>query len=540
MANLYELDSHNNQGQDHADINDKVEPRNHMVPDPIAAEHWDQNSQPNFPTTANNDSSLSYSRLEEDPRASGYASSDFEDGISAITLCDGEYTVEEAVDAMGFGWFQIMISGIVGFNWMADAFEIMLVSVLSDKLMCEWHLGPWEQALITTFVFSGYFLGAPVWGLIGDKYGRRWTLGLSSFYIFLYGFLSAFSPTFAWVLILRGLVGVSLGGSSQSAVIYAEFLPAKRRGLCLVFLEVFWVLGACLEVFLALVIMPTLGWRYLLAFSSAPLLIFLFMMKFLPESTLYQQVSGDMSGAMETLKRISRMNSRPLPPGRLRRKVELKPKGAVRELFRTKELAITSILLLILWFCNAFLYYGIVLMSTEIFSSGNSCAAEPEPELECQAACKSLDSHGYLKLLESSFAEFPGIFLTLVAIEVLGRKWTMGVEMLIATLFVFLLLICSTSNVQLAIIFVARATISGAFQALYVYTPEVFPTHVRSIGMGLCVAASRMGAILTPFIAQVMIKHSVMITICTYGVFCLLASIVSVILPVETKGRILH
>lgn len=63
---------------------------------------------------------------------------------------------------------------------MADAFEIMLLSVLSDKLRCEWDLYPYQQALLTTIVFTGYFIGAPLWGMMGDKFGRK-KVGLVSF-----------------------------------------------------------------------------------------------------------------------------------------------------------------------------------------------------------------------------------------------------------------------------------------------------------------------------------------------------------------------
>lgn len=76
-----------------------------------------------------------------------------------------------------------------------------------------------------------------------------------------------------------------------SVTLYAEFLPTKQRAKCVVLLDVscsviviviiliyvlqcFWALGACFEVALALVVMPTLGWQWLLALSTGPLLAF--------------------------------------------------------------------------------------------------------------------------------------------------------------------------------------------------------------------------------------------------------------------------
>ncbi|XP_030837390.1 synaptic vesicle 2-related protein [Strongylocentrotus purpuratus] len=451
-----------------------------------------------------------------------------------------EYTVEEAIDALGFGWFQIRTAGIVGFQVMADAFEIMLISVLSIKLKCEWKLSSWQQALFTTVVFGGYFLSAPLWGMVADKLGRRTTLYLCSFYIFYFGALSSFSPNYFWLLFLRGLVGFGLGGASQGVTILAEFLPSKTRGLCLVFISVFWVTGVCLQVIISMIVVPTLGWRYLMFFSSLPLLIFMLFLKFVPESILFQQGMGNMTGAMKTLKMISRLNKRPLPPGRLKISVEIKPKGKITELCKTKSLTTSTCILLVLWFFTAFLYYGIVLMSTELFSSGNTCASEPEPDLVCFAGCRTLDRKGYLEILVTSLAEYPGTIVTFIIIEWFGRRKTISFEMFVASIFSCLLFLCTSSNIQMAFIFIVRAMIGGTFQTLYVYTPEVYPTHVRALSLGVCVSASRIGAILTPFVAQVLIKRSVVTAISVYVSFSILSCVMSLFLPIETKGKILQ
>ena len=52
-------------------------------------------------------------------------------------------------------------------------------------------------------------------------------------------------------------------------------------------------------------------------------------------------------------------------------------------------------------------------------------------------------------------------------------------------------------------LFLIRAFVTGVFQAVYVYTPEVYPTSVRALAMGVHTAAARLGAIITPYMAQV-------------------------------------
>ncbi|XP_072042995.1 synaptic vesicle 2-related protein-like [Amphiura filiformis] len=452
--------------------------------------------------------------------------------------CEDEFTVEQAVEAIGFGRFQIQISALTGLAWMADATEMMLLSILSPELRCLWNLERWQEALITTVVFIGMFISSTLWGKICDKFGRRKGLIFCSVWLCYYGFLSSFSPTYIWILLLRGLVGFGIGGVPQSITLYAEFLPSKARGMCVVFIEVFWAIGTVIEVLLALVVMPTLGWKYLLFFSAIPVLIFVICCKWLPESARYHVACGNQDKAHAILKEVALCNNKPMPLGKL--KIEnVSKRGKYKDLFKTKELAITTVLLLFIWFANAFCYYGLVLLSTELFASGNTCArGEQQKEgLECRDACKSLDRSDYISLLWTTFAEFPGVVLTFLIIELIGRKLTMAVEFFGFAIFTFLLFICSTRNILTFFLFAARAFISGAFQAAYVYTPEVYPTATRALGMGACSGVARIGAILTPFVAQVLLGYSPSLAISTYGVVALIATAACMLLPIETKNR---
>ena len=120
-----------------------------------------------------------------------------------------------------------------------------------------------------------------------------------------------------WLLLLRGLVGFGIGGAPQSVTLYAEFLPSKHRARCVILTNLFWSIGACLEVILAIFVMPTLGWRWLLGFSSLPLLVFALFCVWLPESARFHMASGNPDLAYDTLKRIADDNKTTLPEGRL-------------------------------------------------------------------------------------------------------------------------------------------------------------------------------------------------------------------------------
>jgi MFS family permease len=107
------------------------------------------------------------------------------------------------------------------------------------------------------------------------------------------------------------------GGVPQSTTLFVEFLPAKHRAKCLVLGNIFWSTGTCFEVLLAILVMPTLGWRWLLGLSSLPLLIFFVFCYWIPESARFHLASGRPEEAARILAKISSDNKRPLPEGRL-------------------------------------------------------------------------------------------------------------------------------------------------------------------------------------------------------------------------------
>lgn len=191
---------------------------------------------------------------------------------------------------------------------------------------------------------------------------------------------------------------------------------------------------------------------------------------------------------------------------------------------------------------TAFCYYGVVLMTTELFhTSSEQCgswANGKKIENTCQLECR-LRRSDYIDLLWTTLAEFPGIFSTVFAIEKIGRRKTMSCQLVMFSIVIcFLGRACSLSRAVLTIgIFLARGLIAGVFQAAYVYTPEVYPTHLRSIGVSACSAMARIGAMITPYIAQVFLQWSITGAMAIYAIAALCAAIATLALPVESKNH---
>ena len=85
-----------------------------------------------------------------------------------------KYTVDEALLAVGFGYFQVIILLYAGVGWVSEAMEMMLLSFIGPAVQSAWGLSSHEESLLTSVVFAGMLVGAYSWGSVSDIYGRRW------------------------------------------------------------------------------------------------------------------------------------------------------------------------------------------------------------------------------------------------------------------------------------------------------------------------------------------------------------------------------
>lgn len=97
------------------------------------------------------------------------------------------YTLDEALEAVGFGKFQIFVLGYAGMGLIAEAMEMMLLSFVGPAVQSAWGLSPRKESYITSVVFAGMLVGAYSWGIVSDKHGRR------------QNFLPFFSPSVIYV-----------------------------------------------------------------------------------------------------------------------------------------------------------------------------------------------------------------------------------------------------------------------------------------------------------------------------------------------------
>jgi MFS family permease len=150
-----------------------------------------------------------------------------------------------------------------------------------------------------------------------------------------------------------------------------------------------------------------------------------------------------------------------------------------------------------------------------------------------------LTTDDYKSLIFTTFGEMVGIPLLLFFLSRFGRRTICMINFSSASICFALFLLIPRHQPWIVniITFVARMFINSQFSLLYLYTMEVYPTVIRAIAVGCASSMARIGAMITPFLAQVLIKQTFYGTIGIYVVATGIAAFFGFLLPIETKGR---
>jgi len=175
-------------------------------------------------------------------------------------------------------------------GWALDALDFFLVTFVLSQIASDFGHSITEVAFSITLTLMMRPLGAFIFGLVGDKFGRRLPLMIDIVFYSVMELLTAFAPNFTVFLILRALFGVGMGGEwGLGASLAMESLPTKARGLFSGILQQGYAVGYLLAALVYWMVFPHFGWRGLFIAGSLPALLVIYIRARVPESPVWQR-----------------------------------------------------------------------------------------------------------------------------------------------------------------------------------------------------------------------------------------------------------
>ncbi|XP_042867655.1 organic cation transporter protein-like [Penaeus japonicus] len=406
-----------------------------------------------------------------------------------------------------------------------------------STVVTQWDLVCERRALYsTTQAVSqlGNFLGSFFFGFLLDSFGRRRIVLICVALVLPAGFATALSPVYEVYIFLQTLVACLLYGAYIGCfVIVMEVSAPHQRSSVGSLFAIPWALGYMATPGIAYLVR---AWPWLQAAFTLPMTLLLVYFWWLPETPRWLVLKGRFREALEVLSWAARVNGRSLPPaGRLLQDMEtIKEKALAASRGKESEMSCvkavflltapslrrTTVPVLFCWITVSLIYYGVSLNAANL-------SADP-----------------YIYVFLGGLVEIPSYLMLWLALSYLGRKTTLIAFYLVCGVCIFavaaLMLLRLNDWIVLVIVLSlsGKVAISAAYQLVYVFTAELFPTSHRSLAICLSVIASRIASISAPYVNDILGDLVTWGPSVVFGSMSCVAVAVVLLLP-ETKDRAL-
>jgi AAHS family 4-hydroxybenzoate transporter-like MFS transporter len=368
-----------------------------------------------------------------------------------------------------------------------DGVDNQLLGNAIPSLMKEWSLSRGAFSTVLALSPLGMMFGGALGGMLGDRIGRRAALLLSviSFAVLTLG-VSMVNGLF-FLGLFRFLAGLGLGGAMpNAAALSSEYAPRRQRPFAVTLTIVCIPLGGTLAAVLSAHVVPTYGWRMLFVLGGLiPIVLGAILLKCLPESPRYLASRKERwPELIVLLRKLGHSVSADAAFVESRTAHGSKSRPSMANLFLPEFRRDTLALFGSFFFCLLANYIAILLLVATLTGAGFTQAA-------------ASNALGWWNI-----GGVGGAILGALLIQRFGSRITMlglsGVA--VASAFSVAATALDPRSTSLIVMFIILGgTLNAVQTTMYALAANVYPTHIRSTGIGTAVAVGRIGNVLASY-----------------------------------------
>ena len=402
------------------------------------------------------------------------------------------FDVAEIIGAQRFGAFQMRIVLLCGLVQFLDGFDTQALAFAAPALREAWHLKPQDLGPVFGAGAFGTGIGSVVLSPLADIFGRRKIIVLA---VTLFGLLTLLTVTLTGIdqlLILRPLTGFGLGAALPLTFVIAnEFAPARIRARMVAMMACGFAIGAASGGLLQAEMLPAYGWQGVFYVGGIfPILLAVALLLFLPESVRYLATRRDTAKDIARILRKMDPNAEFPDSAQFVLRAEPKPKGfRPIELFAHGRAAMTILLWLTYLVCLASLNTLVNWLPVALNDSG----------LSVQQAVRV-----------TTLFQFGGI-AGVLGLGFLADRFGYP-RMLILAFIGLALFVAATGSVGGSLVLLALAVagtgfcLVGANNTLNAFATTLYPTEIRSTGVGWASSFGRFVSGFAPILGGMLIQ----------------------------------
>ncbi|CAD6194968.1 unnamed protein product [Caenorhabditis auriculariae] len=406
--------------------------------------------------------------------------------------------------------------------------DIMRETLVTDyHLVCKDYLRKGHAHLFYSF---GYLVGCMVGGVASDSFGRKPTIIGFGILSSLLGMFLPFVEYYPMFLFLRFLSAICNEAADLAAyTLCMEITGTRYRAMVGSMLQVPWAVGYAL---LALIAYLTKSWKTIQVIAGGFHFLAVLLICSIPESPRWLIVKERVSEAEEVIRRACRDPPFPFNMCRTKcgnlpsdlelvchreKKINTKGKITIMELFTMKELRFRTMAVCVVFMATALVYYGLVMALSD------------------QSAPGRVLFTGYYHLNNgiAGFIEIPTLFFCVYLMK-LGRKKALMLTLLAAGIVILIGMFAVISKhymIALSLMLLGKICVQGAFNILYIFTSELYPTVCRNTAVGVTSMVARFGSGISSYIALLSNISLPIVPMIIFAIFSLFASILVLVLP---------